>query len=94
MNSDIIELKEDGLNYAYRFRLRILQGGVWKVNHIHYDRKSVIDSYEGALQYSESTCSGLVVEEYFEGQWVVSIDWLEKYMKNNRHNITWEMEEF
>lgn len=85
-----VDLKEDGLKYAYRFRLRVLKDGEWKVHHSHYKRSSVIDAYEGELQYAEFTCSGLVVEEFLDGQWVVSIDWLEKYMDNCRNNITWE----
>lgn len=78
------ERKEDGLLYAYDYRYLIFEEDemVWKIAGTHYDRQSIYRSAEDDSQYSR-----VVVERFLHNNWIVDIEWLEKYKNNNRHNI-------
>ena len=79
-----IDIKEDGLCYAYRHALWEKVNGVWQVINTHYDRKAIIELYKDESQYAVNP---LAVLEYADKAWIVDMKWLNKYLNNNRHLI-------
>ena len=84
-----VDRKEDGLNYAYRYRLVAKEDGRWRVINSHYSRKAIFQIYIEETQYAASNYEGLAVEVFIGDEtWVVDDKWLDDFLDGNRHKIT------
>ena len=94
-----VEKKDDGLHYAYKYRIvarenilndefKSIGAEEWKVYNSHYDRQSIYKRCEEYIENQYNQYYAVAVEVFEDGHWIVDINWLEKYMDNNRHRIT------